>query len=565
MNNRLRDVKVAKGSEIFRSFGFSMARKIAGPALIALSLAATAGSSVAAGSFGNAAPTQVLTAKTFTMLAGDHGTAAMGPVRQLQTAPLRIPIGDEALKALKDKAASAVAAAADGVVTLSENPASKVPSQSLVATCTTNSAVGFAPSDINGASSSTRLVVVTNIEVGVYNQAGCGLVSKVPLKTFFGAFAPPAAETQFDPRVLYDRVTNRFFVTAESENSQNTDQYQYFAVSKDSTATSWWLYRVVLSQVSTSTVFCKPAANAFWDYPQAGVSNTRWFHTANVFGASTRGAILDIGKAPTLTGAGTVARCFANLPFNTAAPQVLDLSTNAVFLSPGSGSGSSVARLDLFQSASGVGSDTLTARPAFPVIAWTVPPDVPQPNGTTLDSIDGRFENASIQSRGQLWNIHNVNISGAAKLRWYTFNAASLSSSTTTRQVTFQTSSLDRLFNPSITTASGIAGAPAYISASRTIPSISTGAGNAAALVFYGLNDDASASDWTYTVSGTSAFQFSGCSPCRWGDYSSVTIDPSNNGSAWGFNQLVTGTSMFSWTTRAGKVNLTLPAAPTTN
>jgi hypothetical protein len=41
---------------------------------------------------------------------------------------------------------------------------------------------------------------------------------------------------------------------------------------------------------------------------------------------------------------------------------------------------------------------------------------------------------------------------------------------------------------------------------------------------------------------------------CRWGDYSATQIDPSNTGRAWGFNQLVTGTTSFNWNTRAGLV-----------
>jgi hypothetical protein len=40
---------------------------------------------------------------------------------------------------------------------------------------------------------------------------------------------------------------------------------------------------------------------------------------------------------------------------------------------------------------------------------------------------------------------------------------------------------------------------------------------------------------------------------CRWGDYSSITVDPNEAGSAWGFNQLINGTTQFDWFTRGRK------------
>jgi hypothetical protein len=39
-------------------------------------------------------------------------------------------------------------------------------------------------------------------------------------------------------------------------------------------------------------------------------------------------------------------------------------------------------------------------------------------------------------------------------------------------------------------------------------------------------------------------------------------VDPSASGSGWGWNQIVTGSSQFSWRITAGKVDLTLPTAP---
>lgn len=82
-------------------------------------------------------------------------------------------------------------------------------------------------------------------------------------------------------------------------------------------------------------------------------------------------------------------------------------------------------------------------------------------------------------------------------------------------------------------------------------------------VLFYGLNNSTVAANWTFSVAGTSPTVFSGCAnPCRWGDYSTVTVDPTNSGTAWAFNQLVAGPSQFNWSTKAAKFNLNLLFGP---
>jgi hypothetical protein len=52
-----------------------------------------------------------------------------------------------------------------------------------------------------------------------------------------------ADQQLFDPRVLFDRASGRFFLTGESvsQTFADFDQYQYFAVSTDGTGTGWLL------------------------------------------------------------------------------------------------------------------------------------------------------------------------------------------------------------------------------------------------------------------------------------------------------------------------------------
>ncbi len=512
----------------------------------------------------------------------EGGSVFRMPARTINAAPgtreeirTRVPMGDAALNALKGQAARSDAEdGGNASIQVPEKGSSgDGPDQLFVsAVCNANISTAGAPSDVHGAVGFSRFVVVTNVDIGVYNRAGCTIVSRVPLKTFFNNFVIPANQTLFDPRVLYDRAAGRFFVTAESRQTGITDQYQYFAVSTDSTASAWRRYRFRLSDATG--VFCKRTANSFWDYPQAGKSVNRWFITANDFpaaGAAT-GAILAIDKAPTLTGAATTGKCFNNLTFNLAPPIVLDSSTQSVFLTPRTAG--SILRLN-YTAAGAIGTDTLAAAASYAIPAWTVPPDAVQPNGQRLDSLDGRFQSGSLQSRDRIWNIHSIASGARPLIRWYRLQR---SASTTLSVVTFASTATSHLFNPSFVTNSGVDGSPAFITASRTNPPVCAAIDCRAAMITFSGPNNAGAADWTQSLAGTSTTNFAtdgfgnACNTivlpnkprasCRWGDYSSITVDPLGGGRAWGFNQLINGTTQFDWFTRAAEETYNLQVAP---
>jgi len=518
-----------------------------------------------------------LTAVMEQMPTGDHATV----LPKVQEAPRLLPMGDAKAKALLQRGIGERNATPGGAPGTLIDSGSAPTSRTLTGKrCDTNVATGFAPSDIHGAVGPSYMVVVTNVDIGIYNRTNCALISRVSLKSFFNV--TDAARTLFDPRVIYDKRVNRFFVTVESRQSSGNDQYQYFAVSTNSKGTAWYKYNpITLSQ--GSSFFCKSAASSFWDYPNVGVNLWRWFITANDFGASTRASILMINKAPTLTGQTTNIWCWGpgnNVQSNLAPPIVLDNDTWATFLSPGSGSGAAVARWDIVVDTAGNGgTDTLNLRSAYPITSWTGSTGAWQPNSgfQRLDGLDGRFQSASIQSRLKIWNVHTIGVSGFARVRLYQFSNASTSSPAPSLVFTPITTTSDDLINPSVSTGSGLPGAPIFMTATRTMYN-NVSSGKAAQLVFSGLNNSADGSDWRYDVIYQSAGTFStadgvtSCNTssrgsCRWGDYSSTQVDPLALGRAWSWNQNIPGTAdtnQFNWITNARPVEVNLPYGPET-
>lgn len=477
-----------------------------------------------------------------------------------QLLPRRSPTPDAELMRIKGNR-GAVSTEADGQAAIPPAPGQTRP---LFAECLTNASTGFAPSDIHGAASPTNLVVVTNVNISVRNKSTCGLISGVPLKTFFNGFVIPAAETLFDPRVVYDRTHSRCIVSVESRNSGNTDQFLYVAASLNSSCTTWRRVRFVLSRVSPAALFCKALASDFYDYPSIGYMGTRLVATSNNFptAGSAYGTIISINLTALLGTATVNASCFrTGLPTNIQPSIVSGAAVTQMFLlSPGSGAGSLISRRRLNVSAA-PSTDTLTTLASISVPAWTAPPDATQPNGQNLDTLDGRFQSATKQIGTVLWNVHAINVNGFSRVRLYKFSTVSNSPLFTRDLFTSTCLNADDVFNPSVDTNTTLAGTLAFVTASRTCQSQAT-TGRAAHLVFRGNNS--SSPGWVFNTVELSTTNFATASStscnassrgsCRWGDYSSTQIDPSNTARAWGFNQLVTGTTQFNWNTRAGLV-----------
>ncbi len=488
------------------------------------------------------------------------GSRAQAVVDPSLAAPRISPVSEAELARIKSSAGGSEDGASLVAATEAAELTVKVRNQNRRRVCNTDSSTGGAPSGINGAVGPQIMVVVTNSGISRYNKKSCAQLGQQSLASFFTGVGVPATARLKDPRVLYDRRSKRFFVTAVSTDTGNTDQYQYVAVSTNASGSAFNLYRITLSEGTNR--FCKRNVASTWDFPMAGFSNARWFVTANDKGpgGGVRGAILSMNKKATLNGGLLTVKCFNQLPANLAATVALDTSAATVFLSPGSGSSERFERRVVTVVGGGVANDTLTEIAPVIIPIWWAPPPAAQPNGQLLETLDGRFVAPSIQNQQKLVNVHTVKVRNTAKIRLY---HVSTLDEVVAPQLIFTPTTVedesDNLFNASIATNFGAVNAPVYISATRTIPS-NKNAGRASQLLFSGPADSADSALWRFALIARSQAQMVGCAKqptgvCRWGDYSSTQVEPGNAQLGWGFNQIVAGTgkgNQTQWTTRAG-------------
>ena len=142
------------------------------------------------------------------------------------------------------------------------------------------------PPDPEMAAGPSHLIAVVNLALEVYDKSGNSLAGPVTYGTFFAPLGATCSTGGFDPNVLYDESTDRFYIGVDGDG----DSY-CLAVSQTSDATgAYWLYNFPVSPGSI-----------FFDYPHAGVGNDAVYVGANLFG-SGQGWVYALEKAPMLSG-----------------------------------------------------------------------------------------------------------------------------------------------------------------------------------------------------------------------------------------------------------------------
>jgi hypothetical protein len=386
---------------------------------------------------------------------------------------------------------------------------------------------GLLPPDTHGAVGLVDFVEVTNSHIDIYRKDSPANHTSVSLAAFFGY----STRTLFDPRAVYDTTWNRWIVTADAFAESATVQYHFIAVSQSFQAAGpYYIYRL--------NVTFNPGD--FWDYPQLGMDQDAIVVTANVFPSSgaPKAAMFAVAKARLYNGLGFAVPVFTGLVPTLAPPIVLDQNSKTFLIAA---PGGAVLKLYTLQDA-GKSGVSLSAPADIAVGTYSIPPSAPQPGTSAkLDTLDGRFVNASTQVNSNLWQVHTVALGPFSAPRFYQIN-------TTTNSVVqsgfFYATGTSFDFNASITATSDN---DAFFTWSTTDPS----AGTNAQVRVAACDHSQPIAPGPGLVLFTSPTFYTGG---RWGDYSAVTPDPSNRRRAWAVNETIRATTH--WGSRIGAISL---------
>jgi hypothetical protein len=412
----------------------------------------------------------------------------------------------------------------------------------------------FLPPDANGAIGPGRFMEFINGTVAVYNKTNGASVQRKSNAAFWadaGLIISSDALTT-DPRVIYDSASQRWFATQVDFDANAADPTSeannfLFAVSTTASPTGTW---------KGFKFQADPDNGFFADFPTLGLDGNAVYISGDFYSAgeiSEGPGLVSIPKADLIAATPTVTNLHWHGVMDAAVrgevmqPAIcFDGSAGGIILTIGDiGTDSSPHSNVVWTAVQNAGglSPTLSAAASVNVLPYQVPdnPDLGVPNfsalqpdgSTTLLANDARLSAKVYAVGGVLYAVHNTELNGRIVIRWYRIRAADHA---LLEQGTIADPNRD-LFFPSI-------------------------AANQYGVVVIGCNGSGSAtfvSSYAYvgetrngqTTFGSSILLKAGVgsyhdinevladlfgdpvTPSRWGDYSSMSVDPADPTRFW--------------------------------
>ena len=130
---------------------------------------------------------------------------------------------------------------------------------------------GYMPPDTDGDVSDEHFVQMVNSKYNVYLKDGTKLLGPLDLGTLWSQLPGGPWGSSGDPIVLYDEEAERWILTQFAPRNNYSENYELFAVSETNDPTgSYFLYAFEFD-------------NIFNDYPKMGVWNDGYYATYNMF------------------------------------------------------------------------------------------------------------------------------------------------------------------------------------------------------------------------------------------------------------------------------------------
>jgi hypothetical protein len=404
-----------------------------------------------------------------------------------------------------------------------------------------------APPDTNLSVGATQVVQWVNESFAVFSKTGTLLAGPTAGNTLFqalGATHPCAVHNDGDPIAQYDKQADRWVLTQFSVTSGSSQGFwQCVAVSATSDATgSYHVYAFNYGTVQ------------FNDYPKVGVWNNAYYITYNIFNnGNTFGGskLCALDRTSMIAGSAATQICFQlSNSFGGVLPADLDGATPPpagspeFFLNFGSNS------LNLWKISNvnfTAGTATLSGPTNIPVAAFAAACGggtcIPQLGTTRLDSLADRLmyrlAYRNFGDHEALVVNHSITSGSGVGVRWYEIRSPG-GTPTVFQQGTFAPDASFRWMGSAAMDHVGNIAVGYSVSSSTINPGIR----------FTGRapSDPAGTLGTELTILDGGGSQNGGLT--RWGDYSSLSVDPVDDCTLWYTTEYLKTTGSFNWSTR---------------
>ncbi|NUR75368.1 MAG: hypothetical protein HOQ28_03650 [Thermoleophilia bacterium] len=413
--------------------------------------------------------------------------------------------------------------------------------------------VNSAPPDTNGQVGPNNYVQIVNSAFAIFDKAGNVLYGPAATNTLWSGFGGGCqTNNDGDATVVYDRQADRWII---SQFSVSTTPYlQCVAVSTSGDPTgSYFRYAFQYSN--------------FPDYPKMGVWPDAYYETFNLFNAAGTAflgpEICAYDRSNMLAGAAATQQCFV---LSTAFGGILPSNVDSAQLPP---AGSPNYLLDFATNAvdfwkfhvdwATPANTTITAAAQIPVAAFSPACSgggtcIPQA-GTTqqLDSLADRLmyrlAYRNFGDHESLVVSHAVTAGSSSGLRWYELRTPG-TTPTVYQQGTYAPDATFRWMPSVAQDGSGDIGLGFSTSSASTHPGIHyTAHLTSDPLGVMGQGEGVLIDGAGSQTSNVRALS-------RWGDYSDMSVDPTDDCTFWFTSEYIPANGIFNWRTRIGNFKL---------
>jgi PKD repeat protein len=417
---------------------------------------------------------------------------------------------------------------------------------------------GVAPPDTDGDVGMTHYMQMVNLSFQIWTKNGVSVYGPAANSTLWNGFTGPWTGTNDgDPIVLYDQYADRWIASQFSlPNYPSGPFYELIAVSQTNDPTGAW-YRYAYEFANMP------------DYPKFGVWPDGYYFTINQFSPPNLGfagaGVCVLDRAAMISGNPNAQMLFFNL--GTAYGSLLPADVDGPNLPP---SGSPNYLLNLGTNLLRVwkatidwvntGNSTVTLVQSLTTQSFSTSNIVVNQPGTsqTLDPLATRLmyrlQYRNFGTYEAMVTNHTVNANGAgqAGVRWYELRKTGSTWSIYQQGTYAPNDGNDRWMASVAMNGNGEIAVGYSVASASTYPSIRV-AGQTAASSGTGVLDVAE----TSIVAG--AYSQTGVN--RWGDYSMMSVDPTDDATFWYTNEYSNGG--WNWVTKIASFSFAPPVVIT--